>query len=138
MASFFCGDIVGHRLRFLVDRPGRDIWPPRADACTAVGKVNGLVALLVLATSVGSRGVNYHVSAWSERVRCFWFVYASEVAVRWRRDGDGRWSLVDASERHAFQLSSRALSHSKSLPAFARLSVQATSLSAGLGPPSFC
>jgi hypothetical protein len=28
LSAFFCEDIVGNRLRFLVDRPGRDIWRP--------------------------------------------------------------------------------------------------------------
>ena len=38
----------------------------------------------------------------------------TRVAAGWSGDGDGRWSLVDACERHAFQLLPRSLPHLES------------------------
>ena len=52
------------------------------------------------------------------RGRCHRFVYISDdgrpthcpepvVRLRWRRDGDGRWHVVDAYERHGSELLER-------------------------------
>jgi hypothetical protein len=60
-----------------------------------------------------------YAGAWAdERGRCHRFVYGSEdghpthcpeptVTSGWRRDGQGRWYVVDACARHSSQLIAR-------------------------------